>query len=835
MAIYSLPPLFSAVAFVLLILVVLKKKRTRISGTFIVYLVLSTIYCIGTFVLLADFYPNHIRTLTIFPSLFAIGMSISYYHFICDFTQKREHLAVWCGYGALVFILVPLFFLGYFPKTAELTNRGLHINYGIFIYPLAAMGFTYLALSIVRLIKKYRDLTDPLERSRVLYLFVGVAILSLLGIREGIPPLPMFPLGQIGHLGNALIITYTIIRYQLLDIRMFIRKSIIYAGIVATITGIITGIIYLFQGFMAHWPRIFIIMTSVFIALTLSLLFNYLKIIIEKVVNIVFYGRNYDYRKLVMSFTRRMGNVLDLSQLAEAMLEPIAKALSTTQTSLLLPDDSYFDSRYAIRFVEDEKVVPIKIRRQSQIITWLTKEKKPLSRDFVNVNPNFKALWEIDVKAISDIELLFPLVSNDRLIAILTLSKRRNGGLYNSDDLDLITTLTNEAAVGIENAQLYLQAKERVNVDDLTGLFNHRYFHQRVDEEIARASRFGEVFCLLSIDLDLFKIHNDIHGHLYGDEILKRVGEIIRCSIRSIDMAFRYGGDEFSVILPQTSIDGAYKLAERIRKSMESEIDTKSRLLTCSIGIATWPTDGVMREELIQRADSALYFAKQVGGNRISLASKLTMSQSIEKDVPPDNNRTILSTIYALAATVDAKDHYTYGHSKKVSRYATDLAKALGLSDERVKTITAAALLHDIGKIGVSDEILKKVGPLNDEEWKPIYAHPTMGVSILKHVESLKDCLAGVQYHHEHYDGSGYPSGLKGSNIPLDARILSIADAFDAMTSSRPYRKQMTSEKALEEIRRSSGIQFDPDIARIFIEITTLERSRFNGDLKIVA
>ena len=220
-------------------------------------------------------------------------------------------------------------------------------------------------------------------------------------------------------------------------------------------------------------------------------------------------------------------------------------------------------------------------------------------------------------------------------------------------------------------------------------------------------------------------------------------------------------------------------------------------------------------------ADTALYYAKQTGRNRTSLASELPISELLDGRFSVSNKGAVLNTIYALAATVDAKDHYTYGHSKKVSKYATDLAKALGLPDERVSAIHAAALLHDIGKIGVSDEILKKVGPLNDEEWKPIYAHPTMGVSILKHVENLKDCLAAVQYHHEHYDGRGYPSGLKGSNIPLDARILAVADAFDAMTSSRPYRNQMTDEQAIEEIARCSGTQFDPEIARVFIELMT--------------
>ena len=205
--------------------------------------------------------------------------------------------------------------------------------------------------------------------------------------------------------------------------------------------------------------------------------------------------------------------------------------------------------------------------------------------------------------------------------------------------------------------------------------------------------------------------------------------------------------------------------------------------------------------------------------NRIYISSEIPVTEVLNNYLTTDNKGAILNTIYALAATVDAKDHYTYGHSKKVSKYATDIAEALHLPEERVSAIHTAALLHDIGKIGVSDQILQKNGPLNDEEWEPIQAHPSMGVSILKHVENLRDCLAAVQYHHERYDGSGYPSGLKGSNIPLDARILAIADSFDAMTSSRPYRDKMTAEDALGEIIQCSGTQFDPEIVRVFAKL----------------
>ncbi len=191
-------------------------------------------------------------------------------------------------------------------------------------------------------------------------------------------------------------------------------------------------------------------------------------------------------------------------------------------------------------------------------------------------------------------------------------------------------------------------------------------------------------------------------------------------------------------------------------------------------------------------------------------------------EVGPESKSAILSTIYALAATVDAKDHYTYGHSKKVSQYATDIAEALGYSNDRIATIRAAALLHDIGKIGICDDILEKAGPLTPEEWEPIRAHPNLGVAILKHIDALKDCLAAVQYHHERYDGTGYPAGLQGDNIPIDARILAIADAYDAMTSARPYRpNKLTPEEGLGELKQCAGKQFDPTLVEVFVNLTT--------------
>ncbi len=533
-------------------------------------------------------------------------------------------------------------------------------------------------------------------------------------------------------------------------------------------------------------------------------------------------------RQLALDFAREISNVLSLADLAEAMLKPILTAVNTTQASLLLPGDDYFDSQFTERQDGKEPVIPTMLRRDSLIVTWLAGHNIPLTRDILSTAPEFKDLQRGEREHLRNtgIELFLPIKCNDNMVGILALNKKESDEPYSRGDIELLTTLVNEAAVVIENAQLFAEAKEKTYIDELTGLFNHRYFHERVNEEISRCSRFGDVFSLLILNLDLFKRYNEVHGYVAGDEILKKVAEYLIASVRSIDLAFRYGGDEFTLILPQTPLEGAIKVAQRIRKRIESTMDSEGVTLSCSIGVASWPADGVMREEFLQSADAALYYSKQMGRNRVCLSSEIAASarqalkRSLKAKVKSEGEPVLLSTIYALAATVDAKDAYTYGHSKGVSKYATEIAEALGFSEDDIAKIRAAGLLHDIGKIGVPDSILMKPGALNEEEWEQIRAHPETGVSILKHAQGLSDCLAAVQYHHERYDGNGYPSGLRGKHIPLEARILAIADAYDAMTSFRPYREgRLAQEDALEELRRCADTQFDGELVEVFVPL----------------
>ncbi len=820
---YSLVPLISLIIYLSLITILLRDMRLRMRKLFLVYLIAATCWSLSSFMVYLNPFPQLFSMWTRLLPVSGLWSVVAYFSFICSFTHKNADRWQKLGYLFVVCLGI-LAALGYIPQRFELLKSGeLSVNYGQWIYLMSIGGALFTGLSIFYLLQRYRALKDPLSRNRVAYLLVGVSLLTIFSIRSAVPPFPKYPIELIGHLGNALMISYAVTRYRLLDMKLLARKGLVYSLVSIFVTASFLLVLYVVHYFLQGWNTSANLAAIFAMALFMAWLFNPLRMRLQRVVDRMFYGESYDYRQIVLHFAQRMGSVLDLGELAEAMLRPLTKAVGASQASLLLSSDGDFTSRYAERLVEGEPITSIKLVKDSPIINWLTKEEKPLSRELIDVAPEFKGLSEVERKSLEalEIELLCPIKSKGNLIGILALSKKQSGGSYSTDDMDLLVTVVSEAGVVMENAQLYGKAKERAHTDELTGLFNHRYFHERLNEEISRCSRFGDIFSLLFLDMDLFKAYNDIYGHLAGDDMLKQIGQYIKSSIRGIDMAFRYGGDEFTVILPQASLDDACKVAERIRKRIEVELDSKGAPLTCSIGIASWPTDGVMREEIIQAADASLYYAKQMGRNRICLASEIMASDVLTAGAKPEREPGILSTIYALAATVDAKDHYTYGHSKKVSKYATDIAEALGYSQERIATLRAAALLHDIGKIGVSDRVLMKSGPLSDEDWEPIRAHPKLGVAILKHVESLSGCLAAIQYHHERYDGSGYPAGLKGENIPLDARIMAVADSYDAMTSLRPYRQEkFTTEQALAELKRCAGTQFDPRIVEVFLSIS---------------
>jgi diguanylate cyclase (GGDEF)-like protein len=482
--------------------------------------------------------------------------------------------------------------------------------------------------------------------------------------------------------------------------------------------------------------------------------------------------------------------------------------------------------------------------------TWHTGQKIPVAGTTVEwVFLNKRSFYERDLSQSSRFwtgedhakrgiksMLYLPLVNKGEVIGVLLVGSVKPAA-YNPEQSILLEHLAAQIAAPIENSRLFTKSEEIARIDGITELFNRRHFDERMREEIDRHSRYGDILSILLIDLDNFKKYNDTYGHLAGDRLLVQAAAMIKSSIRSSDQAFRYGGDEFAVILPHSSTMDSFSVAERMREKIAEAMSARQLDISVSIGVASWPGDGATLDDLCNAADMALYYAKRTGQNRTSIASRTLFSLN-EPSVNINSDAEVLSTIYALAATLEARDKYTYGHSRRVSRYAVTVAEQLNLRPEQVALVSAAALLHDIGKVGIPDNVLNKEGKLLDEEWELLKQHPRLSATIVGHVPSLSACLAAVKHHHERWDGAGYPSGLKGDAIPIEARILCVTDAFEAMISERPYRSALTFKQAIVELENCSGSQFDPAIVRVFIPIVLatapddieLEMQRFRHD-----
>ena len=447
---------------------------------------------------------------------------------------------------------------------------------------------------------------------------------------------------------------------------------------------------------------------------------------------------------------------------------------------------------------------------------WVYLNKKPFYEHDLTQRKRFWTGEEYIKRGIRSL-LYLPLVNKGEVIGILILGSKK-ATAYSPEQTMLLEHLALQIAAPIENSRLFTKAAEVARIDGVTELFNRRHFDERMHEEIDRHSRYGDTLSLLLIDLDNFKKYNDTFGHLAGDRMLVHTASLVKAATRSSDLAFRYGGDEFAVILPNSSTMDAFNVAERMRENFAREMSSRQLNLTISIGVASWPGDGTTLDEICNAADMALYYAKRTGQNRTSIASRTLFSLN-EPNVSVNTEAEVLSTIYALAATLEARDKYTYGHSRRVSRYAVSVAEALNLPPEQVALISAAAILHDIGKVGIPDNVLNKIGKLSDDEWDLLKQHPMLSATIVGHVPSLSACLAAIKHHHERWDGTGYPGGLDGETTPVEARILAVTDSFEAMISERPYRKALSFKQAIAELEKCSGSQFDPVVVRAFIPI----------------
>ncbi len=409
--------------------------------------------------------------------------------------------------------------------------------------------------------------------------------------------------------------------------------------------------------------------------------------------------------------------------------------------------------------------------------------------------------------------LHIPMRSVGGPMGLLVLWDSVNDRGFDDDELALAFGLAELAGEAVRSARMLRELRLLSHTDSLTGLANHREIRDAMAREHARAVRHGKSYALVMLDVDGFKAFNDTFGHPAGDAVLRAVAAVLRAETRPTDIVGRNGGDEFVLVLPDTNLQEAEQLAWRLHQAMGGTApvaDEERRIpISASMGVAAFPGDAHSINELVAVADTRLYAAKRRGPTQVS--------QQRGESGPDVREIGAFEVLESLVVTVNSRDGYTQCHSDDVADYALALAESLGLSRESQRNLRLAGLLHDIGNIAIPARILCKPTRLAADELEIVKGHSALGDTIIASLPESEQVRAAVLAHHERYDGTGYPQGLVADDIPLLGRILAVADAFVAMTETRPYRPARTVAEAIAELRAGAGAQFDPALVEPFI------------------
>ncbi len=447
--------------------------------------------------------------------------------------------------------------------------------------------------------------------------------------------------------------------------------------------------------------------------------------------------------------------------------------------------------------------------------------------------------------------LCIPIIYGETLLGALNIESH-NDSAFLPQDVLVLNTLADLLATALHNAFVFQKLQQQSITDGLTGIKTRRFFWEALSAEWKRASRSARPFSVVLIDLDKFKEVNDTMGHFEGDLVLARVGRLLEQKSRQSNVVARYGGDEFIVLMPETTPDQAQVLAERLRQWIATDPMLAEHHITGSFGVASFPTHGFSIEDIIRVADAGMYVSKRSGGNRVSAAEEFAesaefaaqrqqISSYIEGFLQREHNGpehleeltsmlvklcggeqecnvTLLKeSIEVLSRAAESRELRTSGHGDMVARYTEILARALQLPPEETSELVYAARVHDVGKIFVPERILNKPGPLSDDEFFLVKMHARVGAEIVGVLPHSAMMLQAVEHHHERFDGSGYPNGSKGEQIPLWARIIGLADAYANMTTEQSISAARTPEQALEELSKMSGTRFDGMLVRLLL------------------
>jgi HD-GYP domain-containing protein (c-di-GMP phosphodiesterase class II) len=727
-----------------------------------------------------------------------------------------DHRWSWAGwiyfYGALAILV------GMIPN---LMVYNITMQEGVIMYeftPLLYLAaapslFLYL-LSLTQLSRAALGSKDPVEHNRLRYLAIGFGIVVLASITD-LTPLGKYPIDIAGSGVNALVIAYAILRHQLLDIKVVARKSMLYSIPTVLITTAYFLIISVSERAFPNHGNLGILLISLIAAVLTALVFQPLRDKAQLWIDRLFFREKYNSGLMLESLSSQVAAVLDLDQVTGMILGEIQKTFHIQWAAFFLKrseaGDYFLTARTGIELAKN-----ISFNNDHPVITWLLEHNFILTKNDLETLPQFKALWIQEKQELEGLgaELFIPLKAKGSVIGILVVGPKQSDQLFSPDDQQTLITLANQIAVALENARLYAQTERRMQ--DLAAL-------RTIDMAITSSSDLR-----ITLRILLEQVVRQLHVHAADILIFNSVTKTFQ---------FAAGQGFHTEALQHTDLrlgDGFAGRAARDRHLLtirdlprntgglqRSNELVKEGFITY-IGVpllAKGEIRGVMeifQRDVLELEQEQLTFLDTLAGQ----AAIAIDSAQLFDNLQGSNAELMMAydeTIEGWSHAMDLRDEETEEHSRRVMELTIKMANQMGFGSKEMVHLRRGTLLHDIGKIGVPDDILRKPGPLNEEEWVIMRKHPQFAYEMLVSISYLRPALDIPYCHHEKWDGTGYPRQLKGEEIPLSARIFTVVDVWDALTSDRPYRKAWTEDQALEYIQSEAGRSFDPKIVELFL------------------
>ncbi len=827
-------PILAVTCYGILIIALLSAEKNKLVRAYIYILFCFLMWTGGSMLMRLQVFPGYeiwyeISILALFAAPFLV------YNFLCKFVGAKGSF-IWGLLLVSTLIMLILTHFELFLKIPELVDLGGGKQ--AFIYETTWTIFIPTALIIVILISGVVTVVNGIKNMdtsirSLMPIFIGLPILVIGNVASVIPG-NTFPLDTSAGIINAFLLFFALYKNRLFKMTLLVSKGVVLAE--ALIIGILVYSyqIHNLEKIIQNYFPIARDNSTLIIAIVFTLFIITSYLLLNAFMNSIFMKVEQIQSQRLKNFSIGVSRSINLDEILNLLVTFIHESISSHKIFVCLHDKE--SNSYKVFHTSTPlESRNFEIANDNPCVEWLKSNKRCLIIKEFKRTSAYKSLHDSEKSLFTDLNTscVVPLIMGEELIGLILIGGNQKKESYSYDDITTLESAQAIASVAVNNASLYEQARYDACNDSLTGVLNRKSFIDILEKEIEK--RKGSSLSLLLLNLDNFKLFNQLYGSLKGDMALTNIADIIKCTVGRNATVGRYGGKEFAICLPEADVMQTVALAENIQEqvtkinSIENGISLKT--LTLSGGVCTIPYGASTLKELIENTDMAVYNAKRSGKSKICVYSSgfnTIQDGSESKEIVTGGYKDYAATIYALTAAIDAKDHYTFSHSQNVELYATELAKAAGINAEHVTIIREAALLHDIGKIAIPENLLSKETRLTMEEYETLKTHVEHSISIIRHLPSLDYVIPSVVAHHERWDGKGYPRGISKDEIPIGARCLAIADSFDAMISERAYKPSYTIEYACAEIVAQAAKQFDPELALLFVSLITNNTIKIN-------